>query len=312
MKLFYSPDYVRSAHAFDTTRKAKWIADSLLAAPLPDVTVLEPKRLTMDQLLDVHRHGYVESVRTGAPRNLAESQGFRWDEELWPMVMASNGGAVQAAVAALEDGVAGSLSSGLHHAHAGFGKGFCTFNGLVLAANEALARGASSVLILDLDAHCGGGTAFLIANKSRVYQIDISVNAFDSYETSDQSRLRIVERADRYLAQVEHELAEAERSERLPDLCIYNAGMDPFGGCETGGLRGITKEILEERERLVFGWCRAAGIPIAFVLAGGYVGPRLDPYELVLLHRMTLSAATALAWDSPGSDPAGNVRGKRL
>ena len=32
-------------------------------------------------------------------------------------------------------------------------------------------------------------------------------------------------------------------------------------------------------------------LPVAFVLAGGYVGPRLDQARLVALHRLTLSAA---------------------
>lgn len=45
------------------------------------------------------------------------------------------------------------------------------------------------------------------------------------------------------------------------------------------------------RERLVFDWCRRRGIPIAFVLAGGYLGPGLDESGLVALHRLTLSAA---------------------
>ena len=74
------------------------------------------------------------------------------------MVLSSNGGAVAAGLAALEHGVAGSLSSGLHHARREKGAGFCTFNGLVIAAREALTAGARSVLILDFDAHCGGGT----------------------------------------------------------------------------------------------------------------------------------------------------------
>ena len=28
--VFYSPEYVGAAHVFDTTRKAKWVADSLI------------------------------------------------------------------------------------------------------------------------------------------------------------------------------------------------------------------------------------------------------------------------------------------
>jgi acetoin utilization deacetylase AcuC-like enzyme len=291
MKVFYSPEYTRSGYAFDTTRKAMWIADSLAADPIANVTLCEPAPLKLDQLLTVHRPGYVEAVQTGAPRDLAESQGFPWDEGIWPMALASNGGAVAAAVTALEEGVAGSLSSGLHHAHAGFGKGFCTFNGLVIATHEALARGAESVLILDLDAHCGGGTVSLIADEPRIRQVDISVNLFDAYPSSEQSRLRILERPDEYLGVVERELAEVGDAAQRPDLCIYNAGMDPFEGCATGGHAGITREILESRERLVFRWCREHRIPIAFVLAGGYVGPLLAQDELVALHRMTLAAA---------------------
>ena len=85
---------------------------------------------------------------TGAPTHLAESQGFDWDAQLWPMVAMSTGGVVAAAMAALETGIAGSLSSGLHHARYGSGAGFCTLNGLVLAARSAIDGGAKSVLII--------------------------------------------------------------------------------------------------------------------------------------------------------------------
>jgi hypothetical protein len=78
------------------------------------------------------------------------------------------------------------------------------------------------------------------------------------------------------------------------DLCLYNAGVDLFEGCSIGGLRGITGSTIEERERLVFDWCRRRRIPIAFVLAGGYLGPGLDKPGLVGLHRFTLSAAVRM------------------
>ena len=187
--VFYSPKYVGSGYAFDTTRKAKWIADSLAESPIPGIELVEPAPLTRDQVAEVHDPEYVQAVETGEPRSLAESQGFSWDAGLWPMVLASNGGAVAAARAALEDGVAGSLSSGLHHAGYGSGAGFCTFNGLVIAAKAALAAGAKSVLILDLDAHCGGGTASLIAGEPRIRQLDVSVSSYDSYPDSEQSPL---------------------------------------------------------------------------------------------------------------------------
>jgi acetoin utilization deacetylase AcuC-like enzyme len=207
------------------------------------------------------------------------------------MVCASNGGAVAAALAAVADGVAGSLSSGLHHARRGHGAGFCTFNGLALAVHAARAAGARSILILDLDAHCGGGTHSLVAKDPSVWQLDVAVSPFDSYAATERTTLDLVRDASRYLPTVESRLQELEVGAPRFDLCLYNAGMDPFEGCDIGGLRAINRAILGERERLVFDWSRRRRIPIAFVLAGGYLGAGIDQSGLVGLHRLTLSAA---------------------
>jgi acetoin utilization deacetylase AcuC-like enzyme len=291
LRLFYSPKYVGAGFAFDTTRKAGWIAESLEHSPVPGIEMAEPASLSKDQVATVHSPDYVRAVRTGFPRRLAESQGFSWDAGLWAMVLASNGGAVAAALAALDDGVAGSLSSGLHHASRGSGAGFCTFNGLVIAAREALKAGAESVLILDLDAHCGGGTASLIADEDRIWQLDVSVSAYDHYQSSDRIQLDLVRNSNEYLSTVQNRLGELDRRGVKFSLCLYNAGMDPFEGCSTGGMSGITQELLREREQIVFEWCTSRRLPVAFVLAGGYVGPRLDQRGLVDLHRLTVSEA---------------------
>jgi acetoin utilization deacetylase AcuC-like enzyme len=293
VNLYFSPAYVAAAHVFDTTRKAGWVADSLAAVPIRGVTLVEPVPLTWEEVEQVHDPEYVAAVREGRPRHLAESQGFAWDPELGPMVLASNGGVVAAACDALLHGVAGSLSSGLHHARREHGAGFCTFNGLALAVHGVLERGAGAVLIVDLDAHCGGGTASLLADEPRVQQFDVPVNAFDLYPSSTMFRLERVRRAADYLPTIERGLAEITRSGARYDLCLYNAGMDPFEGCSTGGLPGITANVLAARERLVFAWCRDRGLPVAFVLAGGYIGAGVTVDELVALHRLTIAEAAA-------------------
>ncbi len=48
MKVYYSPDYVVAAHAFDTTRKARWVADSLRTAPVDGVELIAPPPVTAD------------------------------------------------------------------------------------------------------------------------------------------------------------------------------------------------------------------------------------------------------------------------
>lgn len=295
MKLFFSDEYVAAGHKFDTTRKSRWIADSLTAAPITGVEVISPRPLTRKEIVSVHSPEYVRAVETGQPPSLAASQGFGWDPGLWRAVCASTGGAVAAALAAIQGGAAGSLSSGLHHARREHGAGFCTFNGLVLAARAALDQGAGAVLVLDLDAHCGGGTNELVLDERRIVHRDVSVSRFDSYPVDGSRRwLQVVGSASDYLDAVEAALGSVPQG---MDLVIYNAGMDPFEGCDIGGLHGITQEILAGREEIIFQWARAARIPIAFVLAGGYTGSSLSRDQLIDLHRLTINEAARLSGD---------------
>ena len=74
-------------------------------------------------------------------------------------------------------------------------------------------------------------------------------------------------------------------------MVLYNAGMDPHERSPVGGLPGITRDVLDVRERIVFQWCRDRGAPVAFVLAGGYLGQGLDERGLTDLHRLTVGAA---------------------
>ena len=74
---------------------------------------------------------------------------------------------------------------------------------------------------------------------------------------------------------------------------IYNAGVDPHEGCDIGGLRGMTAAVLAERDRIVFEWAAKHTCPVAFVLAGGYIGDRLSQATLVDLHRHTIAAAAS-------------------
>jgi acetoin utilization deacetylase AcuC-like enzyme len=292
MKLFYDPAYSQSGVSFETTQKSTWIADRLQKYPLRDVDIAAPPLLEEGLLTSTHTHEYVDAIRTGSPVDLASSQGFQWNEQLFGSVMASNGGAVQAALQSLKDGVSGSLSSGLHHAREDRGSGFCTFNGLVLAAKAAIQQGARKVLILDLDAHCGGGTNNLIEHTPEIFHLDISVNAFDSYTPMRSSdTLTIVRDSSEYLATIGAALQRHTSSEQSFDLCIYNAGVDPFEDCRIGGLRGISQSVLASREGLVFQWFRERRIPVAFVLAGGYISTNLTRDALVDLHIQTIRAA---------------------
>lgn len=270
--IFYSPDYVLASDgSVSTTRKSAWIARSLEA---DGVFPWRPKRATEAQLLWAHSEEYIWAVRHGRER-ASDSSGLSWCPQIYPMATAHAGGCIAAALTAWRHGgVAGTLSSGLHHARRDSGGGFCTFNGLALAAFAAYDEGCRDVLILDLDAHCGGGTASIVEGLPWVRHVDVATDEFDRHDGSI-----VVTDRTAYLETVSRALPPGGAG-----LCIYNAGMDVVQG-DCGPL---THEDVCKRESMVFAWASKTGTPIAYALAGGYS----DRGTLVPLHRTTILSAS--------------------
>ncbi|MCH2430719.1 MAG: hypothetical protein MK187_08970, partial [Acidimicrobiales bacterium] len=236
MSVFFNDDYVAAEHAFDTTRKAGWIADALRAGRLPKVELVDPAGhvpLAEQAIESIHTAEYVEALRTGEPGDLASSSWFPWDTGIWLAALNSTAGVLAAVEDALANGASsGSLSSGLHHARVDQGSGFCTVNGLVAAARHALELIDGTVVILDVDAHCGGGTHSLVTGEARIRHLDLSVNSFDSYAPEGNNRLVLItDRFDRfdfdrrYLGELDGLLAEVPND---TGLVLYNGGMDPY------------------------------------------------------------------------------------
>ena len=293
MKIFYNDEYVAPNHSFDTTRKAAWIADAIHDTGVPGVELVDPASLTgmAEQFIEsIHETEYIDALRTGKPEALASSQGFVWDEGIWEMALNSTAGVLGAVTEALAASAAsGSLSSGLHHARAGEGSGFCTVNGLAGAARHALELVDGTVVVLDADAHCGGGTHSLIGNEERIRHLDLSVSSFDDYTPSGDNRLVLltteVSRAGfdrRYLDELDSLLGQIPSD---VGLVIYNAGMDPYPS--------VSETALIQRENRVAEWCSTNNVPVAFVLAGGYTHAMTED-ELADLHMQTIRAFSAV------------------
>ncbi len=286
LPLYFSDDYCAVASQAETFQKARWIVESLAGQPIPGCELAEPD-VVLDFAATVHRSDYICAIQRGTPRKLAESNGFGWERGVWTAARASNAGVVAAALEALASRTnTGSLSAGIHHARAGSGAAFCTFNGLAMAAREASGDGAR-VLILDVDAHCGGGTYSIVQGWKDVDHVDIATSTFDHYtpEPGGRSTLDIVEHPADYLPTIRRRL-KAIRPDQY-DLVLYGAGVDSF---DADGAHPIDTKVLAEREAAVFRWANGR-VPVAFCLLGGYVIPGLDRAGLVGLHRLTLAAA---------------------
>lgn len=290
MKIFYNDDYTSSSYAFDTTRKSAAIAERLTKTQGDNITIVDPSyayEATEDMINLVHRTGYILAVKNGDPIHLAESQGFTWDDNIYTMALAHNAGVVAATMEVLagDSKIAGTLSSGLHHAKRRFGEGYCTFNGLSAAAHMAKNLGAHRILCIDFDAHCGGGT-YETTRDINMTQIDLSTSAYDDYDFEDyDSRSILLSGSATDEDYVDSALMLLEYAATLPrfDFIMYNAGMDPIN-------TGISAEALRQRERIVAEWIREQGVPAVFTMAGGYTVGGLTMDDLVSLHCSTISA----------------------
>ena len=165
--------------------------------------------------------------------------------------------------------VAFSPTSGFHHATYDKSMGFCTFNGLIIAAmllkkNEKV----KNIGIIDFDMHWGNGTIDIMKRCEVDY---VRHMAF-----SDQIGNDYKDWLENLPRMLEVRFAQS-------DILFYQAGADPHFDDPIG--RQLTTEQMELRDRIVLTFAKERGIPIVWNLAGGYQSP-VD--RVVALHGITI------------------------
>ncbi len=298
MRLFPSDRYplpLPDGHRFPVTKYAALRRRlERLRADGVGFEFVEPHAATDDELLRVHDRAYVGRVLAGtlSPAEVRRI-GFPWSAALVERSLRSTGAAVDAAAAAMEDGIAASLAGGTHHAGPDWGEGFCVFNDTAVAARELQARGlVRRVAILDCDVHQGNGTAAIFAGDESVFTM--SIHGEKNFPLRKHASSRDVPLDDgtgdeAYLAALGPAVAESFDRGR-PDIVLYIAGADPYEGDRLGRL-AVTKQGLLARDRLVLEAARRAGVPVAIVCGGGYCA---EIESIVDIHAATMLVAVGM------------------
>ena len=290
IQLFYCDHYefpLPPSHKFPV-RKYRLVREELEADAR--FTFCPASRAARETLLRVHEDIYVNQFVDGTLDNAALRRiGFPWSPELVNRTLASVGGTLLAADAALTSGVGGTLAGGTHHAYRAEGSGFCVFNDLAVAVAWMRAeKWVDRVAIVDLDVHQGDGTAAIFAGEPSVFTL--SLHGARNFPFRKQASVLDVALPDgthdeAYLAALKPALEEVWNWR--PDVVLFQSGVDALAGDRLGRL-ALTFEGLRQRDKLVIEGARDLRVPLLITLGGGYS----DPIELtVRAHAQTFRIA---------------------
>ncbi|MDC7233131.1 MAG: histone deacetylase [Spirochaetales bacterium] len=188
---------------------------------------------------------------------------------------------------ALKSGFAYFLGGGMHHAHPGFGHGFCLVNDICIALLRAREEGLfHKAWIVDIDAHRGDGTAEIMADHDDITALSIHMAKgwpLDSPQYREDGSLNpswfpgdrdiLIESGEEalYTDRLMDALKEMEK-EGTPDLVFVVGGVDPYEKDElpSTSVLNMTKEQMLERDQRLYSFLEERSIPSAWVAAGGY------------------------------------------
>ena len=231
-----------------------------------DIHSFEP--VAKAELYLAHSKDYVDGVLScNLPNGF-----YNYDQSVADSLPYTVGSMVAATLHVAElGGFACSPTSGFHHARYSEGGGFCTFNGLMVAALLARMQGYR-VGILDCDAHYGDGTDNILAKNPGH---GIKHHTFGAHFPTGTKAIGWTG----WLQDAIDDLQDC-------DVVLYQAGADPYERDPLGGQMGMTALAL--RDQMVF-----SDLPnVAWNLAGGYTRDSDGGICTVLgIHHHTLHAA---------------------
>jgi acetoin utilization deacetylase AcuC-like enzyme len=292
-KLIYHDGYDLhlGEHVFPS-QKYRMVRDQLLADGIaaPD-DFLSPAPASDEDILRVHDQEYVHKLKTGT---LSYVEILRleipYSLELMDACWLAAGGSILAGQCALQDGCAGNIGGGFHHAYPDHGEGFCVLHDVAVAIRRLqFDRAIETAMVVDTDVHHGNGTAAIFGGDGTVFTLSIhQENNYPYPKPPSTMDIHLPDGTgdDDYLGLLDKHLCRAFQ-DFTPNILFYVAGADPFREDQLGGLK-LTMEGLARRDALVFDYARRHGVPVAITQAGGYARQVADT---VRIHVGTIVAA---------------------
>lgn len=300
MRLSYSPGYyadIGEEHIFPMGKfdgTYRYLLDHGVIAPSQ---IIEPSMAAISDLMSVHTHRYVQAICTGGLEKREERRlGLPWSHALSVRSRLAVQGSINASLMALQDGLAGNIAGGTHHAFPDHGEGFCVYNDVAVAI-QVLKRAmwVRRVLVIDCDVHQGNGTAHIFADDPEVYTL--SIHGQNNYPFRKPASDRDVGLPDgtgddAYLQALDETL-EQVLGEFEPDLVYYLGGIDPLQTDHFGRL-SLSLQGLQERDRTVIRRVTGCDHPLVILMSGGYA-PTLQ--QTIEAHALMYRAAAQLGYE---------------
>jgi acetoin utilization deacetylase AcuC-like enzyme len=196
-----------------------------------------------------------------------------------------------------------------HHAEPDRAMGFCIFNNIAVAAQDALAHGMERVMVIDYDAHHGNGTQAAFMDDERTGFI--STHQWGIYpgtgwiDEAPEAKKRIANvplhafAGDATFTRIAEEIFKPMVEAFRPGMLLISAGFDAHWndplttlGLSTQGFFNISKKLVDMANE----YC---GGKIVFVLEGGY-----DPENVANGAASVFGALTNSRVGNEANDPS--------
>jgi acetoin utilization deacetylase AcuC-like enzyme len=255
VKVYYSQEMIATIKSLSpSAHKPGEVVRSWLDK-FSNLEIIKPDPVSIDQLSLVHDREFVEGVLSCQLKN-----GF-WnrDRDVARSLPYTSGSMLSAAREAVRNGrVAVAPCSGFHHAGWNIAHGYCTFNGLMVAASVLKSENSvDTVGIIDFDLHYGDGTDDIIDRLGIDWVKHFSAGEVFSHAWQAEEFLNSIPKIVNQMAGC--------------DLVLYQAGADPHIEDPMGGW--LTTDQMKMRDRIIFEILDKLKVPVAWNLAGGYQTP---------------------------------------